>query len=99
MNNINDIKRIIAKHRKNIEQKYNVDKISVFGSYVHEKQNKNSDVDILVEFNKEAQIGFFEFLDLENYLKDIIGCEVDLVTKSALKPRIGKHILQELIQI
>jgi len=51
-------------------------------------------VDILVEFKKP--IGLFKFLELEEYLSDLIGRKVDLVSKKALKPRIGKHILREV---
>jgi len=52
-------------------------------------------VDILVEFNEP--IVFFKFLELEEYLSKIIGLDVDLVSKKALKPRIGKHILEEAV--
>jgi len=52
-------------------------------------------VDILVEFNKP--IGFFKFIELEDYLSNILGQDVDLVSKKALKPRIGKHILEEAV--
>ena len=99
MHNIEDIKQIIKNHKDKIKQKYNVKEIGIFGSVVNGVQTKNSDVDILVVFDKKATIGFFEFIELEDYLKKIINCEVDLVTKNALKPRIGKHILQELITI
>lgn len=99
MHNIEDIKQIIKEHKDKIEKKYNVKEIGVFGSVVHGEQTENSDIDILVEFDEKAITGFFEFIELEDYLKKIINCEVDLVTKTALKPRIGKRILQELIII
>ena len=38
----------------------------------------------------------FEFMDLETYLSDILGVEVDLVSKQALKPHIGEPILWEV---
>lgn len=52
-------------------------------------------MDILVEFYEP--IGFFKFIELEDYLSDILGHDVDLVSKKALKPRIGKHILEEAV--
>ncbi|WP_369684963.1 nucleotidyltransferase family protein [Candidatus Culexarchaeum yellowstonense] len=58
---------------------------------------RGSDVDILVEF--EEPIGFFQFLDLEEYLTKLIGIEVDLVSKGALKPIIGEKILKEVIYL
>ena len=61
------------------------------------EQNGSSDVDVLVEF--EEPIGLFEFLKLENYLSDLLGIKVDLVSRKALKSHIGEHILQEVVMI
>ncbi len=71
--------------------------IGVFGSYVRGEQKETSDVDVLVEF--EEPVGLFEFMDLEEYLTGLLGVKVDLVSKKALKPHIGKHILEEVISI
>lgn len=61
---------------------------------VHGEQGAGSDVDILVEF--ERPIGFVKFARLEKCLSELVGMPVDLVTKKALKPHIGKRILQEV---
>jgi len=50
-----------------------------------------------VEF--EESIGFFQFMDLEEYLEKLLSAKVDLVSKKALKPRIEKHILKETIYL
>ncbi len=42
-------------------------------------------------------IGLLKFVRIENYLSDLLGVKVDLVEESALKPRIGKHILKEVV--
>ncbi len=88
---------ILRRHEDVIKQKYHVKKIGVFGSYVRSEQKKSSDIDILVEFKKTPD--FFEFLKLEEYLGSILGIKVDLVTKDALKPYIGKHILEEVVYL
>lgn len=44
-----------------------------------------------------AKISLLDFVELENFLSDLLGMKVDLVEKSALKPRIGKHILKEVV--
>ena len=90
--------RIMAKLRSELgtlRKKYNVKGIGLFGSYVRGEQKKGSDVDILVEFREP--IGLFKFLELEEYLGELIGRKVDLVSKKALKPRIGKRILAEAV--
>ncbi|RKZ33911.1 nucleotidyltransferase [bacterium] len=94
MKTIEDIKKIIKRNKKELKEKYGLIEIGVFGSYVRGEQDENSDVDILVEV--ERPMGFVKFIKLENYLSQILGIKVELVTKKALKPYIGKRILQEV---
>jgi len=77
-----------------LEDRYNVKYIGLFGSYVRGEQTTESDLDILVEFSKTPTL--FQFINLENYLSDTLGIKVDLVMKDSLKPNIGKHILNEV---
>lgn len=80
-----------------LKAEYPLKSMSVFGSYVRGEQKKSSDVDILVEFSRP--IGLLKFIKLENELGRLLGVKVDLVTKDALKPRIGKRILKEAARI
>lgn len=91
------IENILKKHKQELKKRFKLKEIGIFGSFVRDEQKKRSDIDILVEFEKP--IGLFEFMDLEEYLMKILGAKVDLVSKKALKPRIGKHILQEVVYI
>ena len=94
-NVLNDIKEVIEKHKRELKEKYGVKEIGIFGSVVRGEEKEESDVDILVEFEKP--IGFFKFLELEEYLSNLIGRKVDLVSKKSLRPHIGKYILEEVI--
>ena len=97
MKNLADILKTLAAHKEELQQRYRVKELGVFGSVVRGEQKGTSDVDILVEFEKP--IGFFTFLELEDYLSTLLGVKVDLVSKKALKPNIGRHILQEVILV
>ena len=97
MVSIEDIRGKVRNLKPIIREKYNVKTIGVFGSYVRGEAKEKSDLDILVEFTEP--ISLLKFVELENYLSDSIGVKVDLVMKNALKPRIGKHILQEVVTI
>ncbi|MBI5306603.1 nucleotidyltransferase family protein [Candidatus Wolfebacteria bacterium] len=80
-----------------IKDKYHIKNMGVFGSYIRDEADESSDLDILVEF--DDPIGLLQFIELENYLSDFIGIKVDLVSKKALKPRIGSYILKEVVNI
>lgn len=97
MKNFTAIKETLEKQKAKLKRQFKVKEIALFGSHVRGEQKKNSDVDILVEFSQP--ISFFEFLDLEEYLGRVLSMKVDLVSKRALKPWIGKRILQEMIRL
>ena len=94
MKSLSQIKQIIKDCEPVLKEKYGVKNIGIFGSYTKGNAKKKSDVDILVEFNEP--IGLFEFVELENFLAEKIGINVDLVTKDGLKPAIGKRIHKEV---
>ena len=80
-----------------LAETYSVRSLEVFGSYVRDEQTAESDLDVLVTFDKAPDL--FQFIELENRLSDVLGVKVDLVMKSALKPRIGQHILHEAVPV
>lgn len=97
MNRLQDIKAALAKDKPEIQRKFKVKEIGIFGSYTRGKQKEKSDIDVLVEFSEP--VGLFEFMDLEEYLQNLFGVKVDLISKKALKPHIGERILKEVIYI
>jgi len=97
MTTLENLRKILQAHRVELNRKYGVTEIGIFGSFVKNEQNDTSDVDILVEFNKA--IDLLAFVNLKNYLSDLLKVNVDLVMKRALKPKIGQRILQEVVDI
>lgn len=85
---------VIKESKRDLREKYGVRRIGIFGSYARNMQHKKSDIDILVEFEKD--IDLFDFLDVKDFLENILKIKVDLVMKTALKPNIGKRILKEV---
>jgi predicted nucleotidyltransferase len=74
-------------------KEYSVKSIGLFGSYADETNTEESDIDLLVEFEKP--IGW-KFFTLELYLERILGRKVDLVTKNGLKDQIKNQILNQM---
>lgn len=81
-----------------LRHKYGVVSLGVFGSYVRGEQTPESDLDVLVEFDQRP-LTLLQFIALEYELSDQLQIKVDLVEKSALKPTIGKRILQEVMPL
>lgn len=95
--NKEDIKSKLNKNMGLLEKKYHVKKMGLFGSVAKGEERKKSDIDILVEFS--APIGFFDFIRLENFLSELLGGKVDLVSKKAVKPFLQKYIQKDLIYV
>lgn len=97
MKSLKNIKELIKKNKRLLEKNYRVKVLGIFGSYSRGDLRKGSDIDILVEFSETPD--FFEFMKLEEFLEDLLGIKVDLVTRNALKPLIKSKILKETIYI
>lgn len=97
MKTLDEIKRLLIELKPQLIEKYKINEIGIFGSYIREEHNSASDLDILVEFDETPSL--LKFIEFENYLSDTLGIKVDLVMKRALKPYIGEVILNEVIYI
>ena len=82
-----------------LKEAYHVREIGVFGSFVHGDFTEKSDIDILVDFDEGAKIGFIKFIGLEEYLSERLQRKIDLVTKDALKPIIKDKILNDAVYV
>ena len=97
MTDTEDIMEKIRKNMPYLRERYKVKNVGIFGSYVREENDKESDVDILVEFDDPPTL--LEFVALERHIGELTGTKIDLVMKTALKPGIGERILEEVVYI
>jgi predicted nucleotidyltransferase len=97
MKRIDEIVRELRRMTPTLRHRYAIREIGVFGSYVRGEQTAKSDLDVLVEF--DDRVTLIDFAGLQQDLSDALGMNVDLVMRSALKPRIGQRILAELVRI
>ncbi len=87
--------RVDEKKLAELCRRYFVRELSVFGSAARDEMTGQSDIDLLVEFLPEAEIGLLEHAGLMLDLSELLGRRVDLVSKRALKPLIRDSILRE----
>jgi hypothetical protein len=87
--------RILAGHREELAG-MGVASLEIFGSVARDQAGRDSDVDLLVEFNRP--IGLFEFVDVQERLEKILGAKVDLGMHGGLKPRMRERVLREAVR-
>ena len=92
-----EILKILEEELPLLRQKYGISKIGLFGSYSRGEQDAESDIDLLVQF--ERPIGFFKFVAIEEYLKEKLGGKVELVTEDALKQVIRPYVMKEVVYV
>jgi predicted nucleotidyltransferase len=90
-----DAIRILSVHTANLRQRFGVRSLALFGSVARDEAGPESDIDLLVEF--ERSIGLFGFVELQQCLEDLLGCRVDLVTSEGLKRQLRARILSDAV--
>lgn len=94
---ITQIKDKLDNQKDFLKENYHVSDLGVFGSVARGDNNEISDIDVLVSFIKP--VGMFKFIELEEYLSNLLGKRVDLVTQRSLKPAIKNEVLQEVVYV
>ena len=87
----------LSQSKRELEGKFAIKDLAIFGSLARDEATGASDVDVLVKFKGPA--GFDQFMDLKFYLEDLIGAPVDLVTDKALRPILREKIKREAIYV
>jgi len=91
-----EIIKTLAKDKPELEKRFKVSKMALFGSYARGDQQPDSDVDILVEV--DPSIGL-DFVTLAERIEKLLGTNVDLVSTRAVNSRTMKYIEPELIYV
>jgi predicted nucleotidyltransferase len=91
---LDDLRRILRQHMPLLRERYAVESLGLFGSYLRGDADSDSDLDLLVRFRQTP--GLLRFVELENHLSDLLCLRVDLVMAEALKPNIGRRVLAEV---
>lgn len=94
---LEEIKKILQAKKAILSKEFKVKEIGLFGSFVHGKQRKESDIDILVEL--EEPVSLLKLVSLENYLTELMKMKTDVVPKKDVRPELRQKILEEVIYI
>ncbi len=89
----------LKNHKKEIQNRYNIVKLGIFGSFAENKQSEKSDIDLLVEFDKNTVDIFEKKQDLKVFIENQLNREVDICTIKYIKPFLKKHILKQAVYV
>jgi predicted nucleotidyltransferase len=88
---------LLTAHLPDLQTRYGVTHIALFGSGARDELRTDSDVDVLVEF--EGHATYDRYFSLRDHLERIFGRKVDLVTEKGLKPRARRHVEKDIIRV
>ncbi|MEP0761263.1 MAG: nucleotidyltransferase family protein [Chloroflexota bacterium] len=88
---------LLGKLKPELSARYRVREIGLFGSFVRAQQSEASDIDILVDFDENADL--FDLVGLALFLEERLQRKVDVVSKSALREELRESVLQEVVLV
>jgi predicted nucleotidyltransferase len=92
-----ELEKKLAAHRNEL-RKMGVVSLAVFGSVARNKSTQQSDIDLLVDFDRD--VGLFHLFETQHRLEEIIGVlKVDLIQKGAIHPALRERILSEAVNV
>jgi len=92
-----EVMQVLAAHRSELQENFGVKSLALFGSTARDEAHAESDVDLLVEFNRPT--GLFGLIQLQQQLENLLGCKVDVGTAAGLRPRIRERVLREALRV
>jgi len=92
-----ELENKLSAHRHELK-KMGVASLAVFGSVARDEANQQSDIDLLVDFDRE--VGLFHLFEIQHKLEDIIGVpKIDLIQRGAIHPALRDRILSEAVNV
>ncbi len=92
-----EVLRILRERQADLHEQYGIKSLALFGWVARDEARPDSDVDLLVEF--ERPVGLFAFIGLQQHLESLFGCKVDLGTPRSLKPYLKERVLEDAIYV
>ena len=90
-----EIKERLLKAVRNDPNSADIKYVALFGSYVNGTPREDSDIDVLIDFNPQAVVGLFKYVDIQQHLSNALGKKVDLLTPQAISKYFKDQVLEE----
>ena len=89
--------RILSEHKSELQEKFGVESVAIFGSTARGEAGPESDVDVLVEFNR--RFGLFHLARTQMFLEEILSEKIDLIPRNSIFPQLRDTILGEAVDV
>ncbi len=97
MKNLKEITSCLLKLKEELKRSYGVSRIELFGSYVRGEQRENSDLDVLIDFDREVSL--LDVVGLEIFLSESLGIKADVVLRRSVRPELKEDIFSEAVSV
>jgi len=88
---------MLRAKKPQLQSKYPISELGIFGSYARGDYHEKSDIDILVDFN--ARIDGFDYIHLAHDLEDLFQYKIDIVSRKGIKPQYLPYVEKSLIHV
>ena len=89
----------LIQNKQYFRERFSIVKIGLFGSYAKDEQTDGSDIDLIVEFEKNTPNLFDVKAELKSFIKEQFDIQVDIAREKYLKPIYIESILKETIYV
>lgn len=89
--------QVLTQQKPLLLETYRLTRLGIFGSYARGEQTEESDIDVLVDYEKAPTL--WRLIELRDYLSELFAIKVDVVTRNGLKARIRERVLAEVIYL
>ncbi len=97
MYTLEEIKKILTNAKPELQKKYPLSELGIFGSYARGDANENSDIDVLVNFN--GPLGLFKYINLSHQIQKLFKNKVDVVSKDGIKQKYWYYVSKNIIYV
>jgi uncharacterized protein len=96
MYTLQNILQILRRHQPELQRKYPISRLGVFGSYARGEATEKSDIDIVVEINGSMGLNFIAMAD---EIEELFGIKTDVISKRAIKPKYLPFVEKDIVYV
>ena len=97
MHSLQEMKAKLTEYKPILRDKYHISDLGIFGSYVRGEQTQESDLDVLIDYDKPPDL--FTLVEIEQNLSEMLDIKVDLITRKGIKPQLLFQVLEVILLI